>query len=89
MKVDISDQEQNVSLVVSPKKSLIIQKLASFTWEQMHEPAPVASVRSGRLMWVWVASIGITSPAVEMAATVAEPRQIRKSAAIPHAAGLD
>ncbi|APJ91929.1 hypothetical protein RG32_13835 [Escherichia coli] len=38
--VDISVQDNSVSLVVKPKKSLIIQKLASLTWEQIQDPAP-------------------------------------------------
>ena len=74
----------NVSFMLNPKYSLIIQNPASFTCEQIALPAPVASVTKAKFT-SYCASIGITNPAVEIAATVADPKEIRKIAATNHA----
>lgn len=47
--VDKTVHVENVSFMLSPKYSLIIQNPASFTCEQMELPAPVARVTKAKL----------------------------------------
>ena len=68
-----------------PKYSFTIQKPASFTWENINDPAPVTMTSSSRLTPDIFAIIGDTIPAAVVSATVAEPVAIRISPAIKKA----
>ncbi len=74
----------NVSFMLNPKYSLNIQKPASLTCEAMTLPAPVASTTNARLTSEWPNN-GMTRPVVLSAATVADPREMRRIAAMSHA----
>ena len=87
MIVSSSDHVRNVSLIVRPKYSLNIQKPASFTCDRITLPAPIASTTSATLTSE-CCSNGNTIPVVEMAATVAEPKAIRNTAATIHASKI-
>lgn len=67
--------------MVRSKYSRNIQNPASLTWLAANDPAPIAStIKAG---WIPALCIrGNTSPEAVMAATVAEPRAIRKTTAI-------
>ena len=80
MIVSSNDQVRNVSFTVKPKYSLNIQNPASFTWERITLPAPIASTTSATLTSE-CCNNGKTIPVVEIAATVAEPNAIRNTAA--------
>ena len=74
-----------VSLNERLKYSLKSQKPASFTWENMRLPAPVANTI--RLGFTPVVAInGATMPAVVKPATVADPRHTLMMAAMLQAA---
>ena len=77
----------NVSFMLRPKYSLNIQNPASFTWEAIKLPEPVASRTRARLASV-CPNKGITRPAVVRAATVADPKEIRNMAAIIQASKI-
>src|SRR5699024_8020088 len=81
MTVSSNVHVEKVSFIVKPKNSLNIQNPASLTWEAITLPAPVASTINARLTSDPCIK-GMTNPAVVKAATVAEPREIRKMAAI-------
>lgn len=66
------------------EKLFTIQKPASFTWQAITLPAPVASTINPGLT-VFAAINGATIPAVVSAATFAAPEHSRRIAAIIHA----
>src|SRR5258705_10877813 len=87
--VSISDHERMVSLMERLKYSLNIQKPASFTWENIRLPAPMArTIRLGSTPVLLIT--GNTMPAAVKPATVADPTQTRMIAAInqPSTRGL-
>src|SRR5690606_16420502 len=81
--VSISDHVSMVSRILKPKYSLNIQKPVSFTWENINEPAPVASTINSALVSV-VPINGSVIPAAIRPATVAEPKATRMTAAMTH-----
>ncbi len=78
----------NVSFKLNPKYSLTIQNPGSLTCEAKAVPHPVASVTKAKFTLGELPSIGITNPAVDIAATVPDPKQIRNIAATIHASKI-
>jgi len=74
----------SVSRIVALKYSLNIQKPLSLKCENIRLPAPVArTISSGCTLLC--ATIGASTPAAVIPATVAEPIDARSSAATPNA----
>src|SRR5476649_1770304 len=84
MMVSRADQDLMVSMMVRLKYSLNSQKPGSLTWEKITLPEPTAITISSGLAPV-VAMSGAAIPPAVMAATVAEPRAIRSTAAMAQA----
>src|SRR5687767_10235804 len=80
MIVSITVQVRRVSGTESLRYSLTNQKPPSLTWEQISEPAPIATTRSSRLTG-WLRTIGARIPAAVVIPTVADPVATRTSAA--------
>src|SRR4051812_37958 len=78
----------NVSFKDKPKNSFTIQKPGSFTCEAKAVPAPVARATKARFASGYKLSNGRTIPAVDKAATVPDPKQIRKITATAHASKM-
>ena len=70
--------------MIGRKNSFTIQKPGSFTCEAKAVPAPVASATRAKFASGYELSIGRTIPAVDNAATVPDPKQIRKITATAH-----
>lgn len=86
--VSNNDHVKNVSFTVKPKYSLNIQNPASFTWDKITLPAPIASTTNATFTSD-DCNNGKTIPVVEIAATVAEPNAIRSTAATIHASKIE
>ena len=82
--VSITVHVERVSLTVKLKYSLNNQKPASFTWESIKLPEPIANtINSGLTSELEIN--GKTIPAAVKPATVAEPTQTLITVAINHA----
>lgn len=75
----------NVSFTLNPRYSFTIQKPASFTCENINDPAPVTITSNSRFTPVIFFTIGATIPAAVVNATVADPVAIRINPAIRNA----